>query len=135
MTIGNRIKRLREEKGLTQTELADLIGTTKQNIYKYETGIITNIPSDKIELMAEKLSVSPAYIMGWAESGKKVVDDYLLSNDELEKSIELALDMSGEVYASSPKYIVHYYNKLNSEGKTEATRRIAEMAKLDEYKK
>ena len=67
MTIGNRIKALREKNGITQTELAELIGTTKQNIYKYENGIITNIPSDKIELIAQRLSVSPAYLMGWEE--------------------------------------------------------------------
>ena len=67
MTIGTRIKSLRESKGITQTELAELIGTTKQNIYKYENGIITNIPSDKIELIAQRLSVSPAYLMGWEE--------------------------------------------------------------------
>lgn len=67
MTIGNRIKSLRESKGITQTELAELIGTTKQNIYKYENGIITNIPSDKIELIAQRLSVSPAYLMGWED--------------------------------------------------------------------
>lgn len=67
MTIGTRIKSLRESKGITQTELAELIGTTKQNIYKYENGIITNIPSDKIELIAQRLSVSPAYLMGWED--------------------------------------------------------------------
>ena len=67
MTIGERIKLLREDKNLTQTELAEAIGTTKQNIYKYENGIITNIPSDKIEQIALFFHVSPAYIMGWDE--------------------------------------------------------------------
>jgi transcriptional regulator with XRE-family HTH domain len=66
MDKGERIKSLRESKNITQTELAEMIGTTKQNVYKYENGIITNIPSDKIELMAEKFDVSPAYIMGWS---------------------------------------------------------------------
>ena len=46
MTIGERIKQLREEKSITQTELAVIAKTTKQNIYKYENGIITNITSD-----------------------------------------------------------------------------------------
>lgn len=67
MTIGDRIKELRETNKLTQTELAEKIGTTKQNIYKYENGIITNIPSDKIELIAKLFDVSPSYIMGWTE--------------------------------------------------------------------
>lgn len=68
MNIGSRIKMLRETKGVTQTELANAIGTTKQNIYKYETGIITNIPSDKIEAISNFFNVSPAYIMCWTDN-------------------------------------------------------------------
>ena len=33
--------------------------------YKYENGIITNIPSDKIENMSSIYGCSPSYIMGW----------------------------------------------------------------------
>jgi len=69
MTIGEKIKQLRESKKITQTELASVLKTTKQNIYKYETGIISNIPSDKIEIIANYFQVSPAYLMGWEESG------------------------------------------------------------------
>ena len=65
MKIGSRIKQLRESKHLTQTELAEQLGTTKQTIYKYENGIITNIPSDKIAIMASLFDVSPAYFFGW----------------------------------------------------------------------
>jgi len=65
MTVGERIKQKREEKGVSQVELADAINTTKQNIYKYENNIISNIPSDKIEAIAKYLSVSPADLMGW----------------------------------------------------------------------
>lgn len=67
MKIGDRIKQKRESVGMTQPELAALIQSTKQNIYKYESGIITNIPSDKIEAIAAALMVSPAYLMGWEE--------------------------------------------------------------------
>ena len=67
MTIGSRIKELRESNHLTQTELAEKLGTTKQTIYKYENGIITNIPSDKIEIMAKLFDVSPMYIMCWED--------------------------------------------------------------------
>ena len=70
MTIGERIKFLRESKRITQTELAEKLGTTKLNIYKYENGIITNIPSDKIELMAKCFEVSPGYIMGWEDENE-----------------------------------------------------------------
>ena len=53
MTIGERIKSCRETANLTQDELAKRLATTKQTIYKYENNIVTNIPSDKIEKMAE----------------------------------------------------------------------------------
>lgn len=65
MSIGDRIKVAREQKGLTQEELGKLCGTTKQTIFKYESGIVTNIPLDRLERIAHAVSVSPAYLMGW----------------------------------------------------------------------
>lgn len=67
MTIGQRIKEMRLDKNLTQDELAARIHTTKQTIHKYENGIITNIPSSKIEAIAKALHSSAAYLMGWEE--------------------------------------------------------------------
>ncbi len=66
-TIGDRIFFARREKDITQEELASAVGTTKQNIYKYEKNIITNIPMDKVEAIAYHLGVSPVWLMGWAE--------------------------------------------------------------------
>lgn len=65
MTVGERIKYTREKKGIPQIELANACDIKKQTLYKYENGIITNIPSDKIEAIADYLGVTPAYIMGW----------------------------------------------------------------------
>lgn len=67
MTIGDRIKKSREENKMTQEELAKYISSTKQTIYKYENNIITNIPSDKVESIAKALGISPSYLMGWEE--------------------------------------------------------------------
>lgn len=67
MTIGQRIKEMRLDKNLTQDELAARIHTTKQTIHKYENGIITNIPSSKIEAIANALNTTPDYLMGWEE--------------------------------------------------------------------
>ena len=65
MTKGERIRLRREQLGMTQTQLAEAIGSTKQNIYKYENNIISNIPSDKMEAIAAALHTTPAYLMGW----------------------------------------------------------------------
>ena len=67
MTVSNKIKRLRKETRISQVELAKKLGTTKQNIYKYENGLITNIPSDKIEMMAKIFNTTPQYLMGWED--------------------------------------------------------------------
>ena len=67
MSVGKRIKYLREKMGIPQSELARMVGITKQSLYKYENSIITNIPSNKIESIAKKLETTPAYLMGWVE--------------------------------------------------------------------
>lgn len=72
MTKGERIKARREELGMTQTALADRIGESKQTVYKYESGLVSNIPSDKIELIARVLNTQPAYLMGWDVSEQPI---------------------------------------------------------------
>lgn len=67
MNVGEKIKALRIQCNLTQEELAAAAGTTKQTIHKYETGIISNIPASKIKAMADKLSTTPTYLMGWED--------------------------------------------------------------------
>lgn len=68
MTIGERIKEVRTRLGISQVSFADKIGVSKQTLYKYENNIITNIPSDKIEAIANVSGYSPSYFMGWEES-------------------------------------------------------------------
>jgi phage repressor protein C with HTH and peptisase S24 domain/DNA-binding XRE family transcriptional regulator len=65
MTIGDRIRTRRKELKITQDELAEKTKTTKQTIYKYEQNIITNIPTDRIEKLANVLDVTPQWLMGW----------------------------------------------------------------------
>ncbi|MBQ6805419.1 MAG: helix-turn-helix transcriptional regulator [Clostridia bacterium] len=76
---GLRIKRLREEKKLSQAELAKLLNTKRQTISKYENGIVTNIPSDRIEEIARILDTTPEYILGWepSENGAPAMNDGL----------------------------------------------------------
>lgn len=76
MTVAEKIKIARERAGLTQPELAKIVGTTKQNIYKYEKGIITNIPLTRIEKIADALGVSVGWLLGWERPEQaEAVDD------------------------------------------------------------
>ena len=71
MTIGERLKALREHRRMTLEDVAKALNVGRATIFKYECGKITNIPSDKIEQMSKLFSVSPAYIMGWEEAVDK----------------------------------------------------------------
>lgn len=73
LTKGDRIHFLRTQKKLTMEELGKKIGVGKGTIKKYENGVIENIPSDKIEALAEALDSTPAYIMGWEEEEEKPI--------------------------------------------------------------
>lgn len=77
MNIGHLIKMERLRNKLSQEEVAKAISSTKQAVYKYETGIVTNIPMDKISKMASLFGVTPAYLMGWEESPIETVSGVL----------------------------------------------------------
>lgn len=94
MTVGERIKALREKHGISQVALADKIDVSKQSLYKYENNIITNIPSDKIEKIAEITNVSPAYIMGWDSNESEVIDTF--------KKKGVVINVLGRVAAGVP---------------------------------
>ena len=66
LSIGTRIRILREKKEMTQAELAQKISSTKQTIYKYEKSIVTNIPYDKLILLAKALETTTVALM-WLE--------------------------------------------------------------------
>ena len=104
MSIGYRIKELRESKKVTQTELAERIGTSKQNIYKYETGVITNIPSDKIEAIADFFHVSPAYLMGWEESKISPLDELIKKHSNIKRIQKKKFPLLGEIACGEPIY-------------------------------
>lgn len=71
MTKGDRIRDLRKARKITQIEMARMLNTTKQTISKYEKNIVTNIPSDRLELIAKILETTPEYILGWPEKEKE----------------------------------------------------------------
>ena len=64
-----KLRELRKAQGMTLDELAELIGTSKQTISRYENGTITNIPPSKIEGLARALSTTPSELMGWDDDG------------------------------------------------------------------
>lgn len=75
MDLKERIKRYRKANKLTLEEVAHKIGVSKQTVQKYENGIISNIPSDRIEAMAKVFNCTPADLMGWEDLNEKESKD------------------------------------------------------------
>ncbi len=68
----NRLKELRKARGMTLEGLAEMLGTSKQTIHRYENGIISNIPHEKIEALARALGTTPSELMGWGTAEASV---------------------------------------------------------------
>lgn len=113
MTIGDRIKKQRELLGISQVELAEKIKVSKQTLYKYENNIITNIPSDKIEIIGKVLEVSPSYLMGWEdnlENAPDILPDPM-SDSELLDNLKMLMKLSKEHRQTIFDNITYWHEK------------------------
>ena len=74
MGIGENIRKRRRALGYTLEDVAHHLCTTRQTIQRYESGVISNIPNDKIAQIADFLATTPAALVGWeddAEDGSR----------------------------------------------------------------
>lgn len=79
MNIGERVKELRRKKGLTQSELADMLNyKSKSSVAHIENG--RDIPRSMVVKLANVLGVTPSYLMGWEDEPEQ--------QDELEQLME-----------------------------------------------
>lgn len=69
--LSNRILRLIEDKGLSYGELAEMTNIPKSALQRYATGETEKIPLPRIEIIANALGVSSAYLIGWDSAGEQ----------------------------------------------------------------
>ena len=67
MDFGSNLRRLRLERGMSMAQLAAAVGTSRQTIHRYESGVITNVPHERIAHLADALTTRPELLMGWDE--------------------------------------------------------------------
>jgi transcriptional regulator with XRE-family HTH domain len=81
--LGQRIKQLRKDKGWTQKELANRIGTSPAQLNKYEAGQNTP-PLDKLVLFAEILTTTADFLIAG-----NVSENIPISNTRLVQRLQL----------------------------------------------
>ena len=99
--VTNRIKEIRKSRRVTLERLATSIGTSKQTVQRYETGVIANIPTDKITQLADALGVTPSELMGW--------DDPFSSYDNIIPLKKKSLPVIGTISCGEPIYAEQEY--------------------------
>ena len=98
--IGKRIRIKREELGITQEELAKLLGyKNKSTIAKIENGT-NDITQSKVVDFAHVLHTTVAYLMGWADESATAdnlmaaYESSIHSNDQLNRIIKYYKEMN-----------------------------------------
>ena len=67
MDVGERIKKRREELGLTADYVAEKIGKNRATVYRYESSYVEKLPTTILVPLAKVLRTTPAYLMGWTD--------------------------------------------------------------------
>lgn len=106
---GKAIRHYRELRGLTLEDVGKKLGVQKTAVYKWEQGIVSNIPMPRLIKLAEVLDVEPSALMGFEDEyiqGRVDEDGHLIK--EYQVSIKDKADLK----------IVNDVLSLNAEQKT-----------------
>lgn len=87
--LGDKIHKLRLEKGMTLEELGNRVGSGKSVVRKWETGQIQNMRRDKLVKVAEALGVSVEYLLGVKEKKHEDVPTYYTDPETAKMAQEL----------------------------------------------
>ena len=67
MFSGERLQKIRRDRGWSQERLGEVIGVSRSAVNKYEMGVVTDLKASQIELMAEALGVCTEYLVCWTD--------------------------------------------------------------------
>ena len=96
LSVGNIIKRARKNKGLTQTELGELLGVGKSTIQKYENGYVKNLKLDTLRKLSDHLDLLPAMLVYPGEIDQDAPNFNLCHHKSIITSL-ITLNHSGQV--------------------------------------
>lgn len=146
MNIGENIKRIRKQKGLTQKKLSELCGINEAQIRRYELGKKNANPKiETIKKIADALNVDMDEII------KSDTQEHGLSVDEIETIHEMQNALLNYDNKERNYLLIYYYNTLkrsgrdalieilsnlrvlNESGHREASKRVEELTEIKKY--
>lgn len=121
MKVNTRIRKLRQEKGLTQGELAKLLGVTKAAVQKYENGTINNLKRETIQKLCEIFECIPVLFIYDELPPNPTITNYF---DAVKRNLE-----------PESLEILKNYMTLTDLGKEKVAQYIKDISRIEEYKK
>ena len=123
MQIGDRIKRLRKERGYTQEQLGNLIGVQKSAVQKYEKGTIKNIKPEIITKLCQIFDISPIILL-----------DMMNDTDRLHREVRL-LDEIQAVFGHQYVNLLGMFLEMNEEGQSKLIEYAKDLHSIERYSK
>ena len=106
--LPERLKKIREDRGLNKAEAARLLGLSKMGYLRYESADRT--PSyQTIVFMAQKLGTSPDYLTGKTKDSEP--REFIISKSDDPVLFELIIDMIDKKNPARDRLLA-YYKKL-----------------------
>ena len=114
MQPGERIKRRREELGLTVDQIAERIGKNRATVYRYESNEIKSFPIEILTPLAAVLQTTPASLMGWENAEDPAVPSNVIPMPSMQRipligsiacGVPILADEHIEEYIDMPKCI------------------------------
>lgn len=137
MTTGQIIKMLREERGMTQETLAELMGYShKSSINKIEMGK-SDLPQSKIIAFAKIFGVTPCELLGYeptpaTEEQKKLWDEKFNANNRLKNETAL-IEQIQKKYGKDAVQLLQLFDSLNENGKQKAVENLEDLTAIKKY--
>ena len=132
MIIGQRIKFFREDVGLTQHQLAELAGISREAIGNYENG--RRVPPVDIAqriATALKMSVDDLIYPDNMKPKKRVYSEVDEFSDEDIQELSRTLDARNAILSA----LIKNFDMMNDDGKRKAAEHVSDLAKIPEYQK
>ena len=141
MPTGRDIKLIRQQKGMTQAQLAAAVGTTSQNISQYERGV-RNPKIETLQRIAAALGEDiTALIPTQRENPKEYaeLEPYLTTAQKSflaeldEEFLQDLIDEAEDEWFEQKHRLDTAFYKLNDLGRKKAIERIEELAEILKY--
>lgn len=92
----DRLRQLRNERSLTQKEVAKKIGVTEGTLNRYETGKIKTIPTKSLKALAKLYGCSEYYLLGaeeYSDKERRMMKRYRQTKECFKEIVDKLLNM------------------------------------------